>query len=256
MSHPRSPHEVPPRSHQDRLIEQHLGLARSLAARYRSRGVEFQDLEQVACLGLVGAARRYRSERGEFGVFAAMTIEGELKKYFRDHAWVIRPPRRIQQLRSELATSYRDRLTDAEQQVLACRHGVTRREVGEALAATTCFRADSLDVPARDGRAPRSASICDGVDGDHAGLEDLLDLRRVLAALSARERTLIRLRFFDELTQQQIAERLGISQIQVSRRLTRVLARLRATLEAGPQFASADQGTAGHVKRTFPPQAA
>ncbi|PRY14546.1 sigma-70 family RNA polymerase sigma factor [Kineococcus rhizosphaerae] len=203
----------------EQLIHDHLGLARGLALRYRHRGIPDEDLEQVARLGLVKAAERFRPEAGhEFGAYATPTITGELRRWFRDHGWCVRPPRRLQELRTRMI---QETTTGLSEQELAARLDATVAELREAHRATHAYSALSLDVPRHD---------VAGEDDTSAHVDDLLSLRTAVTGLSDRERRILHLRFYDEATQSEIAAELGISQMQVSRLLAGILARLRVEL--------------------------
>jgi RNA polymerase sigma-B factor len=201
------------------LIQDHLPLAAHLARLYRGRGVEDDDLLQVARLALVKAADRFDPDRGDFAPYAASTIRGEIKRYFRDHAWSVRPPRRLQELQARIAaeTSVGGSWTDRPE-AIAAQLGATVAEVREALAAGGCFTADSLD----DGIG--AAALTE--DG-YARVDAWLTVRSLRTTLTDDERRLLAWRFVDELPQREIATRLGISQMQVSRRLSALLSRLR-----------------------------
>lgn len=219
-------------SHQKQLIFDHLELASMQAKRHRRKGVDPADLQQVAYVGLVSAARRYEPEKGDFPAFASVTISGELKKYFRDRAWSVRPPRRIQELKPVVTADVQeDRFSASGITALAQRHSVTNDDITAVLTSSSCYCADSLDAPPPHSDAPRGDMIDNGTD-DYARADEVMDLQRSLATLHETDRHLICMRFIDELTQEQIAERLGTSQMQISRRLRRLMTRLRTTLEA------------------------
>jgi RNA polymerase sigma-B factor len=214
----------------DALVRGHLALADRLALRYAGRGQPYEDLQQVAYLGLVTAARRFDPDRGvRFVTFAQATVVGELKKYFRDFAWQLRVARPVQELylavrtASEELTQLTGRSpTPAE---LADRVGATEEAVVESLEAGAALHVDSLDLPARDDDAPREMP-CDE-DGFRV-VDERSWLVPALGLLPEREREILRLRFFDGLPQSAIAARIGVSQMHVSRLLTRALALLRA----------------------------
>jgi RNA polymerase sigma-B factor len=215
----------------DELVESHRQLAERLALRFAGRGQPTEDLVQVACVGLVNAAKRYDPSRGvQFATFAQATIVGELKKHFRDHAWQLHVARPVQELylavraASEEATHAIGRTpTPAE---LAARLGVSEEQVVESLEARSALHVDSLDRPREDGDAPwrEEASIEDG----YRVVEERSWLVPALRLLPERERQILKLRFFDGLPQSAIAARVGISQMHVSRLLARSLATLRA----------------------------
>ncbi len=130
------------------LVEEHLGLARGLAARYRHRGIPTEDLEQIAYLGLVRPADRFRDDSGhDFGAYATPTVTGEIRRYFRDHGWAVRPPRRLQELRTRLVHEDTAGLTDVQ---VAEKLGATLDELREVHRATNAYSALSLDVPRHD----------------------------------------------------------------------------------------------------------
>jgi RNA polymerase sigma-B factor len=218
----------------DALIEAHISVARSLAARYRNRGIDLDDLEQVALLGLTKAAHRFRPDAGhDFLSYAVPTVRGEIRRYFRDHGWMVRPPRRVQELQARIAGA---------QDVLVAELGRSPRpseiadhldvglaDVEESLAAGACFTPYSLDVPARDDS--RSwGDVLPGSDLPTGQVEARVVVAPMVRRLSERDRQILRLRFRDELTQKEIADAVGLTQAQVSRVLTRVLAEMRASL--------------------------
>jgi RNA polymerase sigma-B factor len=203
----------------DRVIVNHLPLARALALRYRGRGQSLDDLVQVASLALVKAADRWEPDRGlSFSTYAVPTIVGELRHYFRDHTWDVRPPRRLQELsgavahaRGELAGVLDREPTSAE---LAERLDRPVAEIEEALEATHARRVEPLD-----------AATASSHDDGYAQVEARVTFQQLTAPLDARAREALRLRFEDDLHQHEIAARLGLSQVSVSRLL-------RASLEA------------------------
>lgn len=225
--------ETPPRpvTYPDDLVVEglvlaHLPLARSLASHYRNRGESYEDLVQVAHLALVKAARRFDPGAGcRFASYAAPTITGEIRRHFRDHGWIVRPPRRLQELRSRIVAE--DAVSD---EVLAVRLEATVAEVRAARQASNAYSAVSLDAHVTCEDASLSELLADEAD-DAATVDDLLSLRHVTRDLDDRERRLLHLRFYEEATQSQIAADLGVSQMQVSRLLTSLLRRLRGRLE-------------------------
>jgi RNA polymerase sigma-B factor len=213
-----------------RLVEDHLGLAHHLARRFSNRGESGDDLVQVASIALIKSVDRFDPEVGvEFSTFATRTIIGELKRHFRDKGWAIRAPRRIQELYLELGPA-REALTHEQGRPptvpeLAARVGASEESVLEALEAGVSYRTSSIDAP--DGQDGTLATRLGGDDRGFGGVEDHLVLGRSLAELPERERTIIALRFVDGLTQSEIAARIGISQMHVSRLLASSLATLR-----------------------------
>jgi RNA polymerase sigma-B factor len=223
----------------DALIEAHLGLAEYLARRFTNRGEPLDDLIQVGSLGLVKAVERFDPGRGlEFTTFATPTILGELKRHFRDKGWAVRVPRRVQELHlrvsrviDELSLELGRSATIAE---IAVRAGTTHDEVIEAIDAGTAYRSTSIDAGQDEDGTTGLVSILGETDPELDGAERRAALEPLLASLPARERAMLYLRFYEGLTQSEIAQRLGISQMHVSRLLTRSLAQLRRTsLEAG-----------------------
>jgi len=219
----------------DTVVLLNLGLADGIASRYLGRGLERDDLVQVARLGLVKAVRRYRPALGQsFAGFAAPTISGEIKRHFRDTGWMVRPPRRLQELGARL----RDAEKELEQQLhrrptpaeIATLLGVDEAQVRAAREASSSFHAVSLDVPMTTDHRPDVA--VDDTDDPFAALDDSEWLGAALQDLTDRERTVLRLRFVESMTQSQIADHIGVSQMQVSRILRATLSRLRTRLEA------------------------
>jgi RNA polymerase sigma-B factor len=216
-------------------IEAWLPLARHLANRYTGRGEPTDDLIQTATLGLIKAIDRYDPSFGvEFGGFAIPTIVGELKRHFRDRTWSIRVPRRLQELRIAI-TAANNTLTHTLGRSptvadIAAHLGVNEEDVLEGLEGARAYSATSLSTPVTDDGATQ---LADTLGGDDHGFE-LTDLRLALgpalAALDERARTILTLRFYGNLTQSEIADRVGISQMHVSRLITRALLQLRAQL--------------------------
>lgn len=210
-----------------------MDLAELAARRYANRGIDLEDLVQVACLALVKAANRYEPDRGtRFAAYATPTITGELKRYFRDHAWTVRPPRQLQELRAEvLAEEDRLRhLLHREPSVgeVAAALALDCAQVRNARQCSIAYHAVPLEWHFADHDGPMElmatdASTCDRVERRHV-------LSWALRELTDRELKIIRMRFVDERTQADIGAVLGISQMQVSRLLTSILARLRAEL--------------------------
>jgi RNA polymerase sigma-B factor len=221
----------------DALFTRFAPLARHLARRYPAGGEE-DDLQQIASLGLLKAIERYDPSRGiAFSSFAVPTILGELKRHFRDHGWSVRPPREVQELSGrlltvtdELTAQLRRSPTPAE---LAERCGVSIEQVLEARAAATAHRPDPLDRPRDDEDTAEPSDLLGREDPALTSVEDEHALESWLAPLSERERIVMRLRFRDELRQREIGERLGISQMHVSRLIRQSLLALRETTEIG-----------------------
>lgn len=217
----------------DELVEMHLPLVEYLARRFRNRGEPLDDLVQVATIGLIKSVDRFDLDRGvEFSTYATPTIVGEIKRHFRDKGWAIRVPRRLQELKlsltkatSELSQKNGRAPTVAE---LAGHLQMSEEEVLEGLESANAYSAVSLDAP--DGGDDDSPAVADslGVTDDALeGVEYRESLKPLLDQLPPREKRILMLRFFGNMTQSQIAGELGISQMHVSRLLARTLAQLR-----------------------------
>ena len=216
------------------LIETNAGVARSMAGRYRNRGIDLVDLEQVALIGMTKAAQRFDTRAGhDFLSYAVPTSRGELRRHFRDSGWMVRPPRRVQDLQSRISRAQEDlesRLGRSPRPSEVATHlDVAIDEVVEALTADGCFTPTSLDGPVGEG----SSSLGDLLGFDDRSVvaaEARIVLEPLVATLPSRDQRILRMRFVDEATQQEIAEAVGLTQAQVSRVLTRILASLRADL--------------------------
>ncbi|MEV6924942.1 SigB/SigF/SigG family RNA polymerase sigma factor [Dactylosporangium sp. NPDC051485] len=221
-----------------RLIELYIPLAEYLARRFRNRGELFDDLVQVANLGLIKSVDGFDPLRGAaFTSYAIPMIVGELKRHFRDKGWDVRVPRRLQELRLEISKVSGDLAQDLGRSPtvadLATRLGVSEEEVIEGLDCGQAYRALSLDAPAGDGADAGAAGLGDllgAEDPDMRNVENREALRPLLAKLPEREQKIIAMRFHGNLTQSQIAAELGISQMHVSRLLTGALRVLREQL--------------------------
>jgi RNA polymerase sigma-B factor len=223
----------------DRIITGYLPLADHIARRYASRGIGKDDLVQVATVGLIHAIDRFDPERGiEFLSYAVPTVMGEVRRHFRDTAWPVRLPRRLQELRMAINTASvhlsQTLGRPATPADLAERLGIPEAEVREGLQAIHSFRSVSLDEPAfADGRSPAETIGADDLAlGRVDNLESLLPLLR---QLPDRERRILSLRFFGEKTQSQIGTEIGISQMHVSRLLKSALLELRKHMLTAPQ---------------------
>lgn len=220
---------------QQEAVLLNLALADSIAFRYAGRGIERDDLVQVGRVGLLKAVVGYHANKGMgFAAYATPTITGEIKRYFRDYGWMVRPPRRLQELHAEVSaveTDLQHRLHRAPSAgELADALGIEPGELSDALVARSGYTALSLDAPTR---ADSGLSLGDSLPEDidpYAAVERAEWLRPALAGLTDRERRIIGLRFVDGLTQEQIGRHLGVSQMQVSRLLGRILRRMRDEL--------------------------
>ncbi|KUH40593.1 MULTISPECIES: RNA polymerase sigma factor SigF [Streptomyces] len=218
------------------LIEMNMSLVRYAAGRFRSRGAdEMEDIVQVGMIGLIKAIDRFEISREvEFTTFAVPYIMGEIKRFFRDTSWAVHVPRRLQEARVELARAteeLRSRLGRTPTvKELAELMSLTEDEVIEARLASNAYNSSSLDAAVTGDGEDGEAALADfiGVE-DHAMelVEDFHSLAPLVADLDERERRILHLRFVEELTQSQIGEQLGCSQMHVSRLLSRTLAKLR-----------------------------
>lgn len=235
----------------ERIVWLNLGLCDALANRYTERGAERDDLVQVARLALVLAVRRYQPQEGRpFLAFAVPTITGELKRHFRDHCWVVRPPRPVQELRTRARSQAREleqRIGHTpDQSELLAELGVDAEGLREALASDGSYRPWSLDAPV-GGLNGEVESVGSTVADPHdtiEGLTDQLALRRLVRGLDERGRLIVKWTFEEGCSQRTIGERLGVSQMTVSRLLRHALDHLRdelAATERGDTPAAADR---------------
>lgn len=230
----------------DEVVVLNLEVALSLASRFRGRGVARDDLEQVACMALVRAAQRFDATMDhDFLSYAVPTIRGELRRYFRDHGWTVRPPRRVQEIQA-IAIETRDNLAERKGSVpteaeIAAALGEDEATVREALSAEGCFTPTSLDVPAGQDSGYSLGDVLGAPDPETDAAEARVVLQPVVRQLSERDRRILQMRFFDECTQQEIADEIGVTQMQVSRLLTRIMRDLRKALEDSPEAAEVAQ---------------
>lgn len=217
----------------DEMVLRALPLADSLARRYAGRGIDTDDLVQVARMAVVKAVRRYRPGGGHgFSAYAIPTVSGELKRCFRDQGWTIRPPRRLQELRARVLVE-EERLRHAlmrqpDDDELAAVLGCGSLDVKEARACAGGYHPTSIDAP-----TPTGGSVSDTLAGSPCPSTSFVlrdALRGAVRVLSDRQRLVLQLRFGDELTQGEIGERIGVSQMQVSRILRSVIDQLRSNL--------------------------
>jgi RNA polymerase sigma-B factor len=226
-------------SRREELMEQAtvagVPIATSLARRYRHRGVDHEDLAQVAMVGLVKAVRGY--EPGpvtDFRSYALPTIRGEVLRYFRDQAWMVRPPRRIQDLQAaisaaenELAAALHRWPSDEE---IAAYLGVPVREVSDAQQAQGCFRPSSLDATVGGSSSLTLSGLIADRNDTYRLVEHVEALRSVVEELTPRDQLILHLRFVDHRTQAEIGSEIGVSQMQVSRLLREIMLALRSAL--------------------------
>jgi len=220
----------------EELISGYLPVAEHLARRFAGRGEPLEDLVQVAAIGLINAVDRFEPDRGiHFLSFAVPTITGELRRYFRDHGWSARVPRGLKELHMAIRTSQ----TQLSQQLgraprpsdIADQLGIPIAEVIEGLQVADAYHSSSLDELLGDHGDAIVGELVGDLDNDLAVIDDREALRPLLAQLPPRERTILMLRFFRHLTQTQIAEQVGMSQMHVSRILSRTLAFLQEAME-------------------------
>jgi RNA polymerase sigma-B factor len=218
------------------LVELHLPLVEYLARRFRNRGEWLDDLTQVATIGLIKSIDRFDLDRGvEFSTYATPTIVGEIKRHFRDKGWAVRVPRRLQELKLSLTKAIGDlaqRLGRAPTVSELAEHlQMSEDEVLEGLESANAYSTVSLDAPdSGDDDAPAVAESLGMVDEALEGVEYRESLKPLLEQLPPREKRILLLRFFGNMTQSQIATELGISQMHVSRLLARTLTQLREGL--------------------------
>ncbi|MGZ4638894.1 MAG: RNA polymerase sigma factor SigF [Actinomycetes bacterium] len=221
----------------DSLVEAHLPLVEHLARRFRNRGEPYDDLVQVATIGLIKSVDRFDLERGvEFSTYATPTIVGEIKRHFRDKGWAVRVPRRLQELRLSLASATSE-LSQKQGRAptvseLAAHLKISDEEVLEGLESANAYSTLSLDAgDSGSGDEPMPVSETLGVEDESLqGVEYRESLKPMLERLPPREKKILMLRFFKNMTQSEIAAEVGISQMHVSRLLARTLAQLREGL--------------------------
>ncbi|MBA2559026.1 MAG: SigB/SigF/SigG family RNA polymerase sigma factor [Propionibacteriales bacterium] len=221
----------------EEVVLLNIEVAESIVMRYRNRGVPVEDLVQVACLGLVKAARGFDPDKSDnFLSYAVPTILGEVKRFFRDNAWVVRPPRRIQELQAEISATSAQLIHETGRaptpHAIAGALQTDVSEVVEALAADGCFAPSSLDrsSSSTDDDSSSLADVLGDNDPGFAHAEAVVALRPLCRRLCERDRRIIYLRFFHEWTQARIAQEFGVTQMQVSRLLSRILRDMRAQL--------------------------
>jgi len=226
----------------DLLVERFMPLARSLASRYLRRDEPFDDIFQVACLGLLKAIDGFDVSRGRaFSSYAVPTIVGEIKRHYRDRTWVVHVPRDLQDLTltvdRTLQELERELLRKPSVTEIADELNVSEEDVREALQASRAHRVGSLDAPARD-EQDQPSTVGERIGTPELGFaraENRAVLGRLMTVLSARDRLVLRLRYEEDLTQEQIGQRVGISQMQVSRVLRQCIVKLRTVAERAPE---------------------
>jgi len=243
----------------EQLIERYLPLARRLARRYRRTEEPLEDLEQVASLGLVKAVDRYDPGRETaFSSFAVPTVLGELRRHFRDRTWSVRVPRELQELTlacdKAIAAFSADRGRAPTVAEIAGAVGASEERVLDALTAAAAYRVGSLDAPRGGaGADAQTETLGDTIGAEEAGFvraEERAVLQPMLAHITERERLVLTLRFVEDLTQAEIGERIGVSQMQVSRLIRQTLNRLREGLRERPS----EESSAGDPPDAGPPR--
>lgn len=255
--HAETPGTVAHRRQRDHAIAACLPMATRLAARYRGHGENADDLRQIAALGVIKAVDGYDPGRGgSFSAFAVPTVLGELRRHLRDRTWNVRVPRRMQELRLRIAAATEEltqrlcrRPTVAD---IADHLGLTKTDVVEGMRAAQAYQRVSLD-----GSNPSGEMLCDSVGMAESGyeyIENRLAVRKALTHLPARQRLVLQLRFFADLTQAEIAAHIGVSQMHISRLLAQSLAALRQELtrEEPPPPTLTQKTPATNVKRRHP----
>ena len=219
----------------DELVTMHLPLVNYLARRFRARGGPLEDLVQVGTIGLITAVDRFDVSREvELATYATPTIVGEIKRHFRDKGWAVRVPRRLQEMRISLARATAE-LTQTNGRSptvaeLAAHLGTSEDDVLEGIEGSHAYATTSLDAPLGGGEEGEGVMLADRLGDDDPWLEAVEDresLKPLLASLPSRERRILALRYFHGLTQSEIADEIGISQMHVSRLLTRSITVLR-----------------------------
>ncbi len=222
----------------EEAVELNLEIARGIARRFRGRGAEDDDLEQVACLGLMKAATKFRLDSGvPFIGYAVPSIRGEVKRYFRDCSWTVRIPRRLQELQGRISRAVPQLVQELGREPtveeVAERLGVGSADVREADAAKGCFNVLSLDRPigTDDGHLLLADAIADDEDPGLRRIETFAQLGPLIGELGERDRRILELSFVENRKQSDIGRELGITQMQVSRLLSKILGRLRESLQ-------------------------
>jgi RNA polymerase sigma-B factor len=228
----------------DEITRVNLQVADALAQRYATRGLPLDDLIQEARLALVRVVAGFRPELGhDFLSYAVPSIVGTLRKQFRDTGWMVRPPRRVQEAQQSITRARPDLVQELGREPtvseLVAGTGLEEETVIEALTADGCYAPASLDRPMTgddlgDPRARTLGEVLGGEDTDLSRCEIRVALRPLLSSLPARDREVLRLRFFEGLTQREVGEVIGVTQMQVSRILTRIFATLREQLGEVP----------------------
>lgn len=222
----------------DQLIVSHLNLVRFLASKFKNRGEPLDDLVQVGTIGLIKAIDRFDPERGlEFTTYATPTILGEIKRHFRDKGWSIRVPRRLQELSAKVNQATDELTVELQRspsvEEIAAKLGVGAEEILEAMESSGTYTSVSLEAggTSEDDEAPALIDRLGSVDEDLDASDDRMVIDDAIRDFSPREQEIVRMRFIDGLTQVEIAKRLGVSQVQVSRLLRRTLRKIQDKID-------------------------
>lgn len=222
----------------DQLIVSHLNLVRFLASKFKNRGEPLDDLVQVGTIGLIKAIDRFDPERGlEFTTYATPTILGEIKRHFRDKGWSIRVPRRLQELSAKVNQATEELTVELQRspsvEEIAAKLGVSAEEILEAMESSGAYTSVSLEAggTSEDDEAPALIDRLGSVDEDLDASDDRMVIDDAIRDFSPREQEIVRMRFIDGLTQVEIAKRLGVSQVQVSRLLRRTLRKIQDKID-------------------------
>ena len=246
------------RRRRQRIITECLPIADHIAYRFVGRGEPAEDLKQAARLGLVKSVDRFVPGKGRFMAFAVPTIRGEVRRHFRDSTWSMRVPRKVQEtqlrMRRTVETLSQRLSRPPTNQEVARELGVDVDDVWQSESAHSAYRPLSLDAPRGEPQGVHTTSIGESVGADDPRfetVEDLIVLREVIAELDPRRRAILGMRFFDGLTQREIALRLNVSQVQVSRLLNDALARLRQRMGVDVATPARGCSPAAGIKRRF-----
>ena len=222
----------------DQLIVSHLNLVRFLASKFKNRGEPLDDLVQVGTIGLIKAIDRFDPERDlEFTTYATPTILGEIKRHFRDKGWSIRVPRRLQELSAKVNQATDELTVELQRspsvEEIAAKLGVGAEEILEAMESSGAYTSVSLEAggSSEDDEAPALIDRLGSVDEDLDASDDRMVIDDAIRDFSPREQEIVRMRFIDGLTQVEIAKRLGVSQVQVSRLLRRTLRKIQDKID-------------------------
>jgi RNA polymerase sigma-B factor len=221
---------------QDEVVVLNMCVADAITSRYLGRGIPTEDLRQAAYIGLCKAAQGFNAAYElDFLAYAVPTISGEIKRYFRDHGWAVRPPRRIQELQGQVSSVVSQLSQDLGRSPrpseVAQYLEVPVEEVIEALSADGCFTPTSLDTPIGDSGDSSLGELLPANASDMSAAEARIMLAPAVRSLGERDQRILYLRFFKQWTQEQIANDIGVTQMQVSRLLSRILKELRGKLE-------------------------